>query len=52
MNSLYKSNIYQRYRGLMISLIDVLIVFFAYIVAFLIQNNFLIAGRVITLTII
>lgn len=50
MNSLYKSNIYQKYRGLLISLIDVCIVFFAYIVAFLIQNNFLISGRVITLT--
>ena len=50
MNSLYKSNIYQKYRGLLISLIDVCIVFFAYIVSFLIQNNFLISGRVITLT--
>lgn len=50
MNSLYKSNLYKNYRGLLISLIDVCIVFLAYIVAFLIQNNFLISGRVITLT--
>lgn len=50
MNSLYKSNLYKNYRGLLISFIDVCIVFLAYIVAFLIQNNFLISGRVITLT--
>lgn len=50
MNSLYKSNLYKKYRGLLISFIDVCIVFLAYIVAFLIQNNFLISGRVITLT--
>ena len=40
MNSLYKSNLYKNYRGLLISFIDVCIVFLAYIVAFLIQNNF------------
>lgn len=50
MNSLYKSNLYKNYRGLLISFIDVCIVFLSYIVAFLIQNNFLISGRVITLT--
>ena len=50
MNSHYKSNLYKNYRGLLISFIDVCIVFLAYIVAFLIQNNFLISGRVITLT--
>lgn len=50
MNSLYKSNLYKNYRGLLISFIDVCIVFLAYIIAFLIQNNFLISGRVITLT--
>lgn len=50
MNSLYKSNLYKNYRGLLISFVDVCIVFLAYIVAFLIQNNFLISGRVITLT--
>ena len=40
MNSLYKSNIYQKYRGILISLIDVCIVMFSYLVAYMIQNNF------------
>ena len=50
MNSLYKSNIYQKYRGIMISLIDVCIVMFSYLVAYMIQNNFFINEKTIALT--
>lgn len=50
MNSLYKSNIYQKYRGIMISLIDVCIVLFSYLVAYMIQNNFFINEKTIALT--
>ena len=50
MNSLYKSNIYQKYRGILISLIDVCIVMFSYLVAYMIQNNFFINEKTIALT--
>lgn len=50
MNSLYKSNIYQKYRGILISLIDVCIVLFSYLVAYMIQNNFFINEKTIALT--
>ena len=50
MNSLYKSNIYQKYRGIIISLIDVCIVMFSYLVAYMIQNNFFINEKTIALT--
>lgn len=50
MNSLYKSNIYQKYRGIIISLIDVVIVMFSYLVAYMIQNNFFINEKTIALT--
>ena len=50
MNSLYKSSIYQRYRGLMISFIDIIIVFIAYLTAYMVQNNFLIYGKMIALS--
>jgi len=50
MNSLYKSNIYQKYRGILISLIDVCIVIFSYLVAYMIQNNFFINEKTIALT--
>lgn len=50
MNSLYKSNIYQKYRGILISLIDVYIVLFSYLVAYMIQNNFFINEKTIALT--
>lgn len=50
MNSLYKSNIYQKYRGILISLIDVCIVMLSYLVAYMIQNNFFINEKTIALT--
>ena len=50
MNSLYKSNIYQKYRGILISLVDVCIVMFSYLVAYMIQNNFFINEKTIALT--
>lgn len=50
MNSLYKSNIYQKYRGILISLIDVCIVMFSYLVAYMIKNNFFINEKTIALT--
>lgn len=50
MNSLYKSTFYQKYRGFMISCIDVCIVLFSYLVAYMIQNNFFLNEKTIALT--
>lgn len=50
MNSLYKSTFYQKYRGLMISCIDVCIVLFSYLMAYMIQNNFFLNEKTIALT--
>lgn len=50
MNSLYKSNFYQKYRGFMISCIDVCIVLFSYLMAYMIQNNFFLNEKTIALT--
>ena len=50
MNSLYKSTFYQKYRGLMISCIDVCIVLFSYLMAYVIQNNFFLNENTIALT--
>lgn len=50
MNSLYKSTFYQKYRGFMISCIDVCIVLFSYLMAYMIQNNFFLNEKTIALT--
>ena len=50
MTSLYKSILYQRYRGLMISLFDIFVVFFCYIFAFFFDNHFFLDGRVLHIT--
>ena len=50
MKSLYKSTFYQKYRGFMISCIDVCIVLFSYLMAYMIQNNFFLNEKTIALT--
>ncbi len=50
MDSIYKSNLYQKYRGIIISIVDLLIVFFSYIFTFFYENGFFMAVSVIHVT--
>ncbi|MCF0106516.1 MAG: hypothetical protein HUJ53_07110, partial [Holdemanella sp.] len=50
MESLYKTKIYQNFRDMLISLIDVIIVFFSYGFVFLLNNNFFLDGRFLHFT--
>lgn len=50
MNTIYNTKIYQHYRGLIISLIDIFIVFFCYIFVFFMENDFFLEEKVLHFT--
>lgn len=50
MTGLYNLSFYQKHRGFLISVIDIIIVLFSYVFSFLIENNFFIHGGMIALT--
>ena len=50
MENLYNTRLYQNYRGLIISLIDIFIVFLSYGFVFFLDNNFFLESRVLHFT--
>lgn len=50
METLYRTKLYQNYRGVIISLIDVFIVFCSYGFVFFLDNNFFLESRVLHFT--
>ncbi|WP_297237048.1 nucleoside-diphosphate sugar epimerase/dehydratase [uncultured Faecalicoccus sp.] len=50
MTSLYKSMVYQKYRGVLISLFDILVVFGSYVFAFFFDNDFFLNGGMLHIT--
>lgn len=50
MTSLYKSMVYQKYRGILISLYDITVVFFSYVFAFFFDNDFFLNGGMLHIT--
>lgn len=50
MDTLYKTKLYQNHRGIIISLIDIMIVLFSYAFVFFLDNNFFLESRVLHFT--
>ena len=50
MTSLYKSMVYQKYRGILISLYDITVVFFSYVFGFFFDNDFFLNGGMLHIT--
>lgn len=50
MESLYKTRLYQNYRGLLICLIDLFIVFLSYVFVFFMDNGFFLSGKFLHIT--
>lgn len=50
METLYRTRLYQEYRGLIICLIDIFIVFCSYVFVFFMDNNFFLESQVLHIT--
>ncbi|MGI6511056.1 MAG: polysaccharide biosynthesis protein [Catenisphaera adipataccumulans] len=50
MEGLYKSKLYQNYRGVLISLFDLMAVFLSYVFVFFMDNNFFLEGKILHIT--